>query len=307
MKLVFLGTADIAVPSLRKLSSEHDVALVITQPDRPKGRGKKLSPSPVKVLANELGLEVYQPENINSEASISVIEKIKPDLTVVIAYGQILSKAFLEIPKKTAVNLHASLLPKYRGASPVQTAVLSGESIVGVTVMEIEETLDSGDILSVFEIPVGDKNAEELLEEMAERGAELLSDTLKKFDTFYAERKPQDEKKATYCKKLTKEDGKILWGNSAAKIKAMIKGLQPFPIAHSTLNGQKWKFYDAKVKDGKSDKPSGTIIAVGAEGICVATGEGILQITTLQLPNKRKMTVKEFLAGNTISVGECFE
>lgn len=301
-----MGTPEIGVPSLKKLNEEHEIVMCITQPDRPKGRGKKLQSSPVKITAEELGIKVFQPEDINSKESLSIIKNEEIDVIIVIAYGQILSEEFLKIPKYCSINLHASLLPKYRGASPVQTAILMGEETTGITVMEIEKGLDSGAVLLQEEIAIEEKTSPELFCEMGEKGAILLSTVLKDFNKYYSERIPQEEAYATFCGKYTKEDGLIDWNESAREICCKIRGLQPFPVAYSTMNDETWKIYRAEVEKYDKEVPAGTIIEVGKDYILVKAGVDAIKILELQVPGKRKMATRDFLAGNKIEEGERF-
>lgn len=304
MRIVFMGTPEFAVPSLLKLhSAGHEIRLVVTQADRAKGRGKKIVFSPVKQAALDLGLNVFQPDSINSEESYLRLKDENADLFIVVAYGQLIKPEIFQIPKKTTINLHGSLLPKYRGSSPIQSAIMCGEKEIGVSIMQIHEGLDTGDVLSQRSISTGDLDAEECFAVLSKVGAELLSETLERFDILYERRMKQEEKDATFTKKITKEMGKINWSSDACSIHNQVRGLKPWPIAYTYYNGQVLKIHKTVLSDLSSDQSYGKIIRISKNSFSVSTGNGVIEILEIQLPNKRKMTVSEYLVGNSIELG----
>lgn len=301
MKIVFMGTPDFAVPSLKALvDAGFDVSLVVSQPDRAKGRGKKVIHTPVKEAALEYGIEVFQPDTINSDEGYEKLKSESPDLVVVVAYGQIISDRILSIPAKATINVHASLLPKYRGASPINAAILNGDKKTGVTIMEVQKQLDSGDMLSVAEIEIGDMDSVELGETLSVIGAEELTKVVSDFDNYYKNKRPQNHEEATFCGKITKSMGKIDWSKPADAISNMVRGLKPWPIAFTNNGDDVIKVHGATALAEESNKPNGTIIKVDKTGIYVSTGSGVLRLDEIQVQNKRKMKVYEFLAGNSI-------
>jgi methionyl-tRNA formyltransferase len=301
MRIIFMGTPEFAVPSLDEIICEgHELLAVITQPDRPKGRGKKLTPSPVKEKALEQGIRIFQPPKLKDEGIISEIEKLSPDCIVVVAFGQILPKRVLNIPKFGCVNVHASLLPKYRGAAPINWAIINGERITGVTTMYMDEGLDTGDIILQKEVNIEDKTAGELHDDIAEVGAKLLRDTLKLVEKGTAPREKQKDSESSYAPMLNKRIGKINWNNSAEDIYNLIRGVIPWPTAFTTYKGEKFKIWKARVLgECGNDKP-GMIVETGKEGISVCTADRLFLIEELQFPNSRRMTVDEYLRGNKI-------
>ncbi|MCA1933427.1 MAG: methionyl-tRNA formyltransferase [Calditerrivibrio sp.] len=306
MKIVFMGTPEIAVPTLDKLlKNGMSVSLVVCQPDKPKGRGNKLQPPPVKEYAIANNLEVFQPEKIKNNTD--AIEKIKshsPDFIVVAAYGKILPKELLEIPKYAPVNVHFSLLPKYRGAAPVNWAIINGESETGVTTMKMDEGLDTGDILLVRKEPISPEDTTVTLSErLAEIGGDLLVETLKNYSNITP--KPQDHSNFTYAPIIKKEDGKIDFKKPAIIIERMIRGFTPWPTAYSHFKGKMVKFFSASVSDKKGE--AGTIIEVNKDSFTVACGEGALRILELQFEGKNRMDTKSFLSGFKVNIGEIFE
>lgn len=325
MKIVFMGTPDFAKVSLEKLyNSEHEIQLVITNPDKPKGRGMKLIPTPVKEFATENGIEVLQPVKIRENKEL--VEKIKscnPDLLVVVAYGKIIPNEILEIPKKGAINVHGSLLPKYRGAAPIQWAVINGEKTTGITTMYINEKMDEGDMLLKEEVSIGEyETVGELWERLAIIGADLLLETIDNLEKI----KPISQTgEATYAPLLNKEIAKIDWENKNAKeIKNLIRGLNPIMGAYSILNDEKIKFWKAKVlsiddlvkridefsefKNRLYKLEPGTIIYSDEKfGLYVKAIDDILEIEEIQVPNNKKMNVKDFLRGNSLQAGMIFE
>ncbi|QXM05862.1 methionyl-tRNA formyltransferase [Crassaminicella indica] len=309
MKIVFMGTPDFAVPCLTKIiDSKHEVLAVVTQPDRPKGRGKKLTPPPVKVKAMEYNIKVLQPEKIKEESVIREIEKLAPDCIVVVAFGQILPKQILEIPPLGCINVHASLLPKYRGAAPINWAIINGEKVSGVTTMYMEEGLDTGDMILKKEVLIEEKTAGELHDELSLEGAILLEKTLECIAKKNAPREKQDDEKSSYAPMLDRNTGKIDWKNSAESIYNLIRGLNPWPSAFTTYKAEKVKIWKAKVICENCNEVPGKIIKINRDGLFVCTGEGVLIIEEIQFPNSRRMTVDDYLRGhkieNNIILGE---
>ena len=305
-KIVFMGTPEFAVSSLRKLVEKgFNVSLVVTQPDKPAGRGRKLTPPPVKVEAEKLKIPVLQPEKIKDNPELEkLLRKISPDLIVVVAYGKLLPPWLLTLPKYGAVNLHASLLPEYRGASPIQSVLLDGKEKTGVTVMKISEELDAGDILSQREVEIyKSDNAKTLHDRLSQIGAELLAETL----PLYVEGKiipqPQDHSKATYCPKITKEMGKIDWQESAVKIFNKIRAFTPWPSAYTFLEGRRIKITEAEPLMEETSFPPGTVIKADKE-LLVSAGRGILRILKLKPEGKKEITAEEFIRGYPIKVGK---
>jgi methionyl-tRNA formyltransferase len=289
MRIVFIGTSPFAVPSLRALvAAGHDVALVVTQPDRPANR-LKLRPPAVKVAAAELRLEVSQPERIRQPDAVARITSARPALIVVVAYGQIIPKAVLEIPPRGVLNVHASLLPKHRGAAPIAHSILRGERVTGVTIMKMDELLDHGPVLAAREVEIGPgENAAELTERLAEVGADLLVETLARLDQL--EPVEQDHDAATVAPKLTREDGELEWDLPAVEIDRRVRAFQPWPGVTLPVAGQRVKVLRGTQAPG-SGRP-GDILAVGEEGITVAAGEGAYRVDVLQVPGRRPMPAR---------------
>lgn len=306
MKIVFMGSPNFAVPSLRALmESRHEVAAVVTQPDRPRGRGKKLKPTPVKQLANLFGLPVYEPEKL-SEIKNKLLE-INPAVIVVVAYGKILSQEILDIPPLGCINVHASLLPKYRGAAPIHRAIINGEKITGVTTMFMERGLDTGDILLKESVSIEENDTVgKLHDRLAEIGARLLLKTLDMVEAGKVVRIPQNDAEASYAPPLTKEDEIIDWNKPARQVKDLVRGLNPWPGARTTWNGNILKIWEVKVESecGEGIRPPGTILDVDPNrGITVQTGNGTVLITQLQLQGGKKMAAEQFLRGHSLPAG----
>ena len=302
MKIVFMGTPEFSVPSLLKLINEFEVAAVFTQPDRPKGRGKNLAMSPVKQLAASYNIPVYQPLKLkNNEEMINKIKDLNPDFIVVVAFGQILPKEVLDIPKYACVNLHASLLPKYRGAAPINWCIIDGECISGNTTMFMDVGLDTGDILLTEEVDITSSiTAGELHDILMNSGAQLLVKTINGLVNNEIEPIKQDNKVSTYAPKLGKEMAKINWESSNVNIHNFIRGLNPWPIAYTHYNNIVMKIYKSRVISENSNKKIGSIIEVSKEGIKVSTGSGILLIEEIQFPGKKPLKVKDYIIGNKI-------
>ncbi|MBU5454018.1 methionyl-tRNA formyltransferase [Caproiciproducens sp. MSJ-32] len=306
MKIVFMGTPDFAVPTLKKLISNYGVESVFTQPDKPKGRGKKMSFSPVKEVALENNIKIFQPVKLKQDLeAIEYLKSLKPDFIIVVAYGQILTKEVLDIPKYGCINLHASLLPKYRGAAPINWAIINGEKVSGNTTMLMDVGLDTGDMLLKDEVEITENmTAGELHDILSDRGADLVVKTIEGLLNNSIKAIKQPEETNFYAKMLNKEIGKIEWNNSAKDIHNLIRGLNPWPIAHTTYKEQNMKIFASVLLNEHSSKEPGTIIDVSKAGIKVATSEGILLIKKIQFPNGKPLTVEQYINGNKIEVNE---
>ncbi|MGL4761461.1 MAG: methionyl-tRNA formyltransferase [Sarcina sp.] len=305
MNIVFMGTPDFAVPSLKALIDEFGVKAVYTQPDRPKGRGKKLSMTPVKELALEHNIEVFQPNSLRKEPeAVEALKALEPDFIIVVAFGQILPKEVLEIPKYACINLHGSLLPKYRGAAPIQWSVINGEKIAGNTTMLMDVGLDTGDMLLTNEVEITRfMTAGELYDQLKESGSKLLVETINKMVKNEITPIKQNDDESTYASMLNKEMAKIDWSKSAEVLHNHIRGLYPWPIATTNLDEKVVKIHESDFEETATDKEPGTIVEVSKKGIKVATGNGLLVIKKLQMPNAKPLMVQDFLNGNTIEEG----
>lgn len=303
MKIVFMGTPEFAVPCLQKIIDEgHEVVAVVTQPDKPKGRGKKLAMPPVKELALKYDIPVYQPLKAREESFVYTLKEMNPELIVVVAFGQILPKSILDIPKYGCVNVHASLLPRYRGAAPLNWVIINGEEKTGVTTMYMDEGLDTGDMILKSEIPLDDEiTAGELHDKMMIDGAKVLKETIDLIEKGEAPREKQSNEDTCYSPIMNKSLGNIDWKKSAIDIHNLVRGINPWPSAYTTYEGQTMKIWKTKVIDKNSDKDPGTIISVDKEGINVSTSEGILQIKEIQMAGKKRMEVPEYIKGNNIN------
>ncbi|TCO78979.1 methionyl-tRNA formyltransferase [Marinisporobacter balticus] len=301
MRIVFMGTPEFAVPCLTEIIEKgHDVVSVITQPDRPKGRGKKLTPPSVKVKALEHNIPILQPEKIKEKSVVAKLRDLAPDCIVVVAFGQILSKEILDIPPLGCVNVHASLLPKYRGAAPINWAIINGETISGVTTMYMDIGLDTGDMILKKETRIENKTAGELHDELSLLGAKLLGETLVLFEKSQVPREKQKDDESCYAPMMDKNTGKIDWKNTAQSIDCLIQGVNPWPSAFSTYKGEKFKVWRAKVANEICNEIPGKIIKVDKEGLFVATGQGILVLEEIQFLNNKRMTVDAYLRGHEI-------
>ncbi|MEA4923389.1 MAG: methionyl-tRNA formyltransferase [Eubacteriaceae bacterium] len=306
MKIVFMGTPDFAVPTLEKLcEAGHEVGFAVTQPDTARDRGKKIKYTPVKEKALQLGIEVLQPEKIKNNAGfMDKIKEYSPDVTVVVAYGKLLPKELLDIPAKGCINVHASLLPRHRGAAPIQRAIIDGDEKTGVTIMYMAEGLDTGDMLAAAETPVDRKNAGQLHDELSVMGAELLTKTLEKVEAGTVHAEKQDDSRHTYAPMIFKKDGLIDFGRNAVDIERQIRGLDPWPGAYTFYKGGMFKIWKADTASENSGTPAGTITDVSDEGISISCGEGTLIAKTIQLPGKKRVPTGEFLKGNNIDKSE---
>ncbi len=300
MRVMFMGTPDIAVPCLKALIDNHEVVCVVTQPDKPRNRGQKMSMSPVKELALTHSIEVLQPTKFKDNAFLPELEKYNPDVIVVIAYGRILPKYVLEYPKHGCINVHASLLPKYRGAAPIQWCIVDGEKVTGVTTMLMNEGLDTGDMLLKREIEITETmNGGELHDTMAEICPEILLETLNKIDEIIPEK--QDDAKSCYASMIDKSMTVIDWTKSSQEIVNLIRGMSPFPCARTTADGKLLKVFTAVACEGKGE--CGKVIDF-TDGIIVACGEGAVRLTEVQPEGKRRMSAKDYLLGNKLNIGD---
>lgn len=305
MKLVFMGTSIFAVPTLQKLiDSPHRIVGVISQPDRPSGRGAKLSASPVKELAIRYDLPLYQPEKIKDAAAVEQVKMLGPELIVVVSYGQIIPAAILTYPRYGCLNVHASLLPRYRGAAPIQRAVMAGDSETGVTIMYMDEGLDTGDIIMQIKMGISPAMEHGELEPMlAEMGAALLLETIDNLEKGQISRIPQDHASATYAQRLSREDEVVDWTKPAQLIHNQLRALSPLPGAYTVINGAKVKIYKTRVVENAMEGLPGEVLKADAQGIWVQTGDGVLEIGELQKAGKKRMPVSEYLRGNSLLTG----
>jgi methionyl-tRNA formyltransferase len=306
LRIVFFGTPDFAVPTVRSLlASRHPVVGVVTQPDRPRGRGHKVSDAPVKVLALEHGLPVFQPERLKPPEVLETIRAWEPDLGVVAAYGKIIPDTLLQLPRLGMINVHASLLPKYRGAAPVHRAVIDGEAETGVTIMRLVRELDAGDMIAKVKRPIGPDDTSDIVErDLAELGATLLVEIVDRMAEGPVAEERQDFMMASYAPRLTKEEGLIDWALPATFVHNRVRGLYPWPHAYTYLDGHRLILLQTRVDDESSTGPPGTVVAVTRDGLHVATGHGgRLTVLRLQPEGRRPMTVREFLAGHPVQTG----
>ena len=322
MRIVFMGTPDFSVPALKALvEAGHQVIAVVTQPDKPKGRGKEVQMTPVKIQAMEYGIPVYQPAKVREASFVEVLKGLEADVYVVIAFGQILPKAVLELPKYGCINIHASLLPKYRGAAPIQWCVIDGEGETGITTMMMDVGLDTGDMLEKAVIPIEEKETGgSLHDKLSLAGGALILSTLKKLEEGTLVRTPQTDEGTCYAKMLTKSLGDIDWNQGAVSIERLIRGLNPWPSAYTMWNGKTIKIWAADVIAGReaadflseSGVPAetgtapGTVVCSDKRGLVVCTGGGLLSIRELQMEGKKRMDTPAFLRGYPIPAGDVF-
>ncbi|MBS6776803.1 MAG: methionyl-tRNA formyltransferase [Butyricicoccus pullicaecorum] len=302
MRIVFMGTPDFAVPSLQALiDAGHDVCAVYTQPDKPQGRKQILTAPPVKTLALEHDIPVFQPNTLKNEDEQARLRELAPEVIIVVAYGKLLPKAVLDIPPHGCINVHGSLLPRWRGAAPIQWAVIAGDEMAGVTTMQMAEGLDTGDMLLTYETKVGEKEtAGELFDRLAQSGAELLTQTLVKLDEITP--RPQDDAQSCYAHMLDKQMAVIDWSKSAHEIDCLIRGLNPWPIALTTLSGERLKVFAAEKAAGNGE-PGTVLEADPKKGLTVACGEGALKLIEIQLVGGKRMKATDFLRGHSLEVG----
>ena len=307
-RVVFMGTPEFALPSLELLIENEDVVAVVTQPDRPKGRGRVLSPPPIKLLALKYNIPVLQPETLKDDDTVRLIGGYSPDVIIVVSYGKILPQKILDMTAYGCINLHASLLPKYRGAAPIQWAIIKGEKETGVTTMKMDEGMDTGDILLQRKTPIKEEDdAKTIHDRLSSMGAELLIDTLRLVKRGELTPIPQDHSRATYAPRLKKEDGLIHWDMDALSIHNLIRGMNPWPGAYTTWHGKNLKVLRSRACEGEtkdSETTPGIVLDASRDGLVVATGRGVLRITELQLEGGRAMRVEEFLRGHPIEHGD---
>lgn len=322
MRIVFMGTPDFSVPALKALvEAGHQVIAVVTQPDKPKGRGKEVQMTPVKIQAMEYGIPVYQPAKVREASFVEVLQGMEADVYVVIAFGQLLPKAVLKLPKYGCINIHASLLPKYRGAAPIQWCVIDGERETGITTMMMDVGLDTGDMLEKTVIPIEEKETGgSLHDKLSLAGGALILSTLKKLEEGTLVRTPQTDEGTCYAKMLTKSLGDIDWNQSAVSIERLIRGLNPWPSAYTLWNGKTIKIWSADVTTGReaaaflseSGVPSetgitpGTVVCSDKHSLVVCTGDGLLSVRELQMEGKKRMDTPAFLRGYPIPEGDVF-
>lgn len=308
MRIVFMGTPDFAVGSLQALceSGKHEILAVVTQPDRPKGRGNKLLQTPVKEYALAQGLTVYQPQKVKTPEFVELLHELQPELIVVAAFGQFLSKEILELPKYGCINVHASLLPKYRGAAPIQYAIIKGEKESGVTIMQMDIGMDTGAMLDKVVVPIAENTTMgELHDALREQGAALLLEVIDKIAAGTAVAEPQDNEQATYATLLDRSMEHIDWSKTAQEVHNLIRGFNPAPSTFTKLpNGKGLKIWGSKMTDKNSAAAAGTVIETGKHSFFVACGEGVLEITEVQPESKKRMPAQVFLNGRGVQEGD---
>lgn len=305
MKIVFMGTPDFAAGILEDIiKAGHEIALVVTKEDKPRGRGKEVTFTPVKEVALKHNLPVFQPHRIKDAEAIETLKKYEADVFVVVAYGQILSREILDMPKKICINIHASLLPKYRGAAPIQWAVIDGEQYTGVTTMRMEDGIDTGDIIETITYELkSDETGGSLFDKLMELGGKLIVSTLEKIENGTATFTKQDDSNSTYAKMLNKKLGDIDFSMDAVRIERLIRGLNPWPSAYTSLNGKNLKIWKAVTKEDEYEGQPGEIVYVSEDEMYIKTGKGVLGIIELQLEGKKRMYIQDFLHGNKIEKG----
>lgn len=309
MRVIFMGTPDFAVETLEAIvKAGHEVVLVVSQPDKAVGRSKALKYTPVKACALAHGLEVYQPERVRRAECVEHLRSYAPDIIIVEAFGQIIPKEILDMPRYGCVNVHASLLPKYRGAAPIQWAVINGDKVTGVTTMRMKEGIDTGDMILKQEVIIQeDETGGSLFDRLSQVGAELCVKTMAAIEAGTATYTPQKEEEATHTKKIHKELGSIDWTRDAKTIECLIRGLDPWPSAYTRLKDKTLKIWKAKVIPADSGAAPGCIVKVEKPGITVQTGEGMLVLTEVQLEGKKRMSVEDFLNGYPVEAGTYFK
>ena len=308
MRVVFMGTPDFAVQSLNALvDAGHEVTAVITQPDRPKGRGNKMAFPEVKTRALELGFPVHQPDSVKDEAFLELLKSYNPDVIVVVAFGRILPQTVLELPPYGCVNVHGSLLPEYRGAAPIQRAVLDGRKETGVTTMRMDIGMDTGDMLMQATLPITDEDTTgTMFDKLAELGGKVLIDTLAGLENGTVVPVKQDDSKATHAARILKEDEVIRWEDSAEKIFCQIRGLSPAPGAYTWWNGERLKLWKARINDKETGKAPGTVVEISKNALNVQTGKGCLEVLELQPAGKKAMPAQAFSNGAGVAEGIVF-
>lgn len=307
MRVIFMGTPDFATGTLEEIvKAGHEVVGVVTQPDKPKGRGKTMMPTPVKETALKYNLPVYQPKKVREPEFVELLRSLKPDVMVVAAFGQIITKEILEMPKHGCINVHASLLPAYRGAAPIQWAVINGDKESGVTIMQMDEGIDTGDMIEKAVVPIEeDETGGSLFDKLSHTGAKLCVKVLRDLEEGTAVREKQPEESTTpYAKMIDKKMGEVDWKKSAKEIEQLIRGLNPWPSAYTKVHGKTLKLWKAKVLLETSQMNPGQIVKVTKDSLAVQTGQGMLEIQELQLEGKKRMDTSSFLRGYVLAEGE---
>ncbi|MCA9484998.1 MAG: methionyl-tRNA formyltransferase [Nitrospina sp.] len=306
MNLVFMGTPDFAVPTLKRLhASSHTVMAVVTQPDKPRGRGRQMEPTPVKAYAQSQGLTVWQPVKASAPESVEPIAALEPDVIVVIAYGQILRQNLLDVPRHFCMNIHASLLPKYRGAAPINWSIINGDAETGVTTMKMDAGMDTGDMLLKAVLPIEPHfTAQHVHDRLSEMGGDLAVETLDRLQAGDLTPEPQDSSQATMAPKLKKEDGLIDWNQPAQVIHNRVRGLEPWPGTYTFCNNKRWRLGQTEIAAGDAADTPGTVARVSSYGIEVGTAQGRLILREIQPEGKKRMDVKSFLAGHAVEAGD---
>lgn len=308
LRTVFMGTPAFSVPCLAKLHAVSDVAAVVTQPDKPRGRGQKMTPSPVKVYAAEHDLLVFQPVKVREASFLEELRKLQPDLIVVVAFGQILPPALLDMPKHGCINVHASLLPRYRGAAPMQRCLMAGEETTGVTTMYMDAGLDTGDMLQKAEVSVSpDMTLAELHDVLMVRGAELLETTLEALAAGTLRREKQSDAMSNYAPMITKETGRMDWTKPAAQLHNLVRALDSWPGAYTFLDGKPYKIWRTRLAGGAARTAPGEVEKEAGTGLFVGTGEGRLEILEMQAPGKKRMKASDYLRGHALPSGCVFQ
>ena len=315
MRIIFMGTPEFSVGTLEALAAEgHDVCLAVTQPDKPKGRGKEMQPTPVKAAAQKLGIPVYQPRRIREPECVEELKKYQADVMVVIAFGQILPKEILELTPYGCINVHASLLPKYRGAAPIQWSIIEGEQVTGVTTMQMDEGLDTGDMIMKTEVPIAaDETGDSLHDKLAQAGAKLCVETLKAVKNGTAVFEKQGESPTAYARMLDKKMGNIDWKEPAVRIERLVRGLNSWPGTYTHWDGKVMKIWRAAAEPGRpagdggnGTAAPGTVVDVEKDSFAVQTGDGLLRVYELQIPGKKRMETGAFLRGYALVKGTIF-
>ena len=304
MKIIFMGTPDFAAASLEALiASRHEIQAVVTQPDKPKGRKGELTPSPVKVIAKREGIKVYQPLKVRDEEFVKTLRAYNPDVMVVVAFGQIIPLSILKMPKYGCVNIHGSLLPKYRGAAPIQWAVLDGEKETGITTILMDEGIDTGDILLKKTIKIdADETSGSLFDKLMALGAKTILETLDELEKGSLTPTKQGESPTAYAKMLTKAMGLIDFTKSAKELDCFVRGMDPWPSAYTLLSGKTLKLWKVRAVEGSGK--AGSVIEIGKESFTIACGEGAIEVLEVQLEGKKRMSADDFLKGSTLNIGQ---
>ena len=306
LRIIYFGTPEFAIPSLRRLiASRHHVVSVVSQPDRPRGRGHHLAPTPTKALAQEHGIPVLQPEKVRDQAFLESIRALRPDLGVVAAYGRLLPESLLQIPRLGMINVHASLLPRWRGAAPVHRAVIAGDTDTGVTIMRVVKELDAGPMFASLRRPIGpEETSPEVERALAELGAALLVDVVDRMADGRATEMPQDERRVTLAPKITRDEGMLDWKLPAVRIHNLVRGLQPWPLVSSRISGGRTLLHRTAVLEERTTASAGTVVRAEGDRLDVATGGGgVLRLVAVQPEGRRVMSAREFLAGHRIAPG----